>query len=73
MNYGLILVDLEYHDDDVELVMKEIFVEAYYLLMENFLLEIVHVDELIELEKENLFDVYVILLDWDEFLIMMDP
>jgi hypothetical protein len=53
--------------------MKEIFVEIYYLLMEYFLLEIEHVDELFGLGMENVFDVYEILLDLDEFLIMTDP
>jgi hypothetical protein len=72
MNFESILVDLE-HDDGVELVMEEIFVGVYYLLKENFCWEIEHVDEREVLEMVKLFDVYEILLDLDEFLIMMDP
>jgi hypothetical protein len=72
MNFVRVLVDLEYVDD-VVLVMKEIFVEIYYLLMENILSEMLSVDEQFVSEMENEFDAYEIYLDLDDFLIMTDP
>ncbi len=70
MNFVLILHHIEY--DDV-MMIKEIFVEIYYLLRNYFLMEMLNVDEQFLWEMKNVEHVYVIYLGLGDCLIIMIP